>query len=34
MSVDEQEEDVLLSEFDRVLETPPLRPALDDMVKR
>jgi superfamily II DNA/RNA helicase len=34
MSVDEQEEDVLLSEFDQVLETPPLRPALDDMVKR
>jgi len=34
MSVDEEEEDVLLSEFDRVLATPPLRPGLDDMVKR
>lgn len=34
MSVDSQEEDVLLSDFDQVLSTPPLRPALDDMVKR
>lgn len=34
MSVDPEEEDVLLSEFDQVLATPPLRPALDDMVKR
>ena len=32
MSADAQEEDVLLSGFDRVLDTPPLRPALDDMV--
>lgn len=34
MSVDELEENVVLSEFDRALETPPLRPAVDDMVKR
>jgi ERCC4-related helicase len=34
MSVDEEEEDVLLSEFDTVLAAPPQRPALDDMVKR
>jgi hypothetical protein len=33
MSVDPEEEDVLLAEFDTVLATPPLRPALDDMVK-
>ncbi|NET09059.1 MAG: DEAD/DEAH box helicase, partial [Symploca sp. SIO2B6] len=33
MSVDPLEEDVLLSEFDTVLDTPPLRPALDDMVR-
>lgn len=32
MSADPEEEDVLLSEFDRDLETPPLRPALDEMV--
>ena len=32
-SVDPEEEDVLLSEFDQVLDTPPLRPALDEMVK-
>lgn len=32
MSVDPQEEDVLFSEFDHDLDTPPLRPALDDMV--
>ncbi|WP_088889962.1 SNF2-related protein [Leptolyngbya ohadii] len=32
MSADPQEEDVLLSEFDHDLETPPLRPALDEMV--
>ncbi|MGG6241966.1 helicase-related protein [Nodosilinea sp. AN01ver1] len=34
MSVDEEEEDVLLSEFDTALSAPPQRPALDDMVKR
>ncbi|WP_035984288.1 SNF2-related protein [Leptolyngbya sp. KIOST-1] len=34
MSVDAEEEDVLLSEFDNVLAAPPQRPALDDMVKR
>lgn len=34
MSVDAEEEDVLLSEFDTVLSAPPQRPALDDMVKR
>jgi ERCC4-related helicase len=34
MSVDAEEEDVLLSEFDSVLSAPPQRPALDDMVKR
>lgn len=34
MSVDLEEEDALLSEFDQVLVTPPLRPALDEMVKR
>ncbi|MEB3231219.1 MAG: helicase-related protein [Leptolyngbyaceae bacterium] len=33
MSVDPEEEDVLLSEFDTILDTPPLRPALDEMVK-
>jgi ERCC4-related helicase len=32
-SVDPEEEDVLLSEFDQVLDTPPLRPTLDEMVK-
>ncbi len=32
MSADPEEEDVLLSEFDHDLETPPLRPALDEMV--
>lgn len=32
MSADPEEEDVLLSEFDRVLDTPPIRPALDEMV--
>ena len=32
MSADPEEEDVLLSEFDQALETPPLRPALDEMV--
>ena len=32
-SVDPEEEDVLLSDFDQVLDTPPLRPALDEMVK-
>ena len=34
MSVDAEEEDVLLSEFDNGLAAPPQRPALDDMVKR
>ncbi len=34
MSVDAEEEDVLLSEFDTILSAPPQRPALDDMVKR
>ncbi len=33
MSVDPEEADVLLSEFDQVLNTPPLRPALDEMVR-
>ena len=32
MSADPEEEDVLLSAFDQVLDTPPLRPALDEMV--
>lgn len=32
MSADPQEEDVLLSEFDHTLDTPLLRPALDEMV--
>ncbi len=32
MSADPEEEDVLLSEFDHDLDTPPLRPALDEMV--
>lgn len=32
MSVDPQEEDVLFSEFNHDLDTPPLRPALDEMV--
>jgi len=32
MSVDPQEEDVLFSEFEHDLDTPPLRPALDEMV--
>jgi superfamily II DNA/RNA helicase len=32
MSADPQEENVLLSEFDHDLDTPPLRPALDEMV--
>jgi ERCC4-related helicase len=34
MSADPQEEDVLMSEFDQVLNTPPLRPALEEMVTR
>jgi superfamily II DNA or RNA helicase len=33
MSADPEEEDVLLSEFEDVLDTPPLRPALDEMVE-
>jgi hypothetical protein len=32
MSADPEEEDVLLSEFDQALDTPPSRPALDEMV--
>ncbi len=32
MSADPQEEDVLMSEFEQVLNTPPLRPALEEMV--
>jgi len=32
MSADPEEEDVLLSEFDQVLDTPHLRLALDEMV--
>ena len=32
MSADPQEEGVLLSHFEQVLELPPLRPALDEMV--
>jgi hypothetical protein len=31
MSADPEEEDVLLSEFEEVLDTPSLRPALDEM---
>ncbi|MBT9313789.1 helicase-related protein [Leptothoe kymatousa] len=33
MSVDPEEEDVLLANFDNVLDTPPLRPDLEDMVR-
>ena len=32
-SVDSEEEDVLLSEFEAVLDAPPIRPALEDMVR-
>ncbi|KYC37320.1 helicase [Scytonema hofmannii PCC 7110] len=32
MSADPEEEDVLMSEFDSVLEKPPLRPAMEEMV--
>ncbi|HSF72530.1 MAG TPA: SNF2-related protein, partial [Microcoleus sp.] len=32
MSADPEEEGVLLGEFDRILDAPPLRPALDEMV--
>ncbi|MBE9094199.1 hypothetical protein [Tychonema sp. LEGE 07203] len=32
MSADSEEEGVLLGEFDRILDAPPLRPALDEMV--
>ncbi len=32
LSADPEEEDVLLAEFDQILDTPPLRPALDEMV--
>ena len=32
MSADPEEEDVLLSEFETVLDTPPLRPDLDQML--
>ncbi|MDB9512841.1 helicase-related protein [Kamptonema animale CS-326] len=34
MSADPEEEGVLLAEFDQVLDAPPLRPALDQMVTR
>ena len=33
MSADPEEEDVLLSEFEQILNTPPLRPAIDEMVE-
>jgi ERCC4-related helicase len=33
MSADPEEEDVLLSEFEQILDTPPLRPALDEMLE-
>jgi hypothetical protein len=33
MSADPEEEDVLLSEFEEALDTPPLRPALNEMVE-
>jgi hypothetical protein len=33
MSADPKEEDVLLSEFEQILDTPPLRPALDEMLE-
>ncbi len=32
MSADPEEEGVLLADFEQILETPPLRPALDEMV--
>jgi hypothetical protein len=32
MSADPEEEDVLMSEFEQVLSTPPLRLALEEMV--
>jgi ERCC4-related helicase len=32
MSVDPEEADVVLSDFEAILDTPPLRPALDEMV--
>lgn len=32
MSADPEEEGVLLADFEQVLETPPLRPSLDEMV--
>ncbi|MFB2838159.1 helicase-related protein [Floridanema evergladense] len=32
MSADPEEEGVLLAEFEHILDTPPLRPALDEMV--
>lgn len=32
-SADPEEEDVLLSEFETVLESPPLRPEIDEMVE-
>lgn len=34
MSADPEEEDVLLSKFDQILAAPPLRPGLNEMVKR
>ncbi len=33
MSVDPEEEDVLLSEFEAALDAPPIRPTLENMVK-
>jgi SNF2 family DNA or RNA helicase len=32
MSADPEEEDVLMSEFDSMLNTPPLRPTMNDMI--
>jgi len=32
ISADPEEEDVLMSEFEQVLNTPPLRPALEEMI--
>lgn len=32
MSADPEEEDVLISEFDCILDAPPLRPALNDLI--
>jgi hypothetical protein len=32
ISADPEEEDVLMSDFEQVLNTPPMRPALEDMI--